>query len=66
LATSRSASKAATGLDRMLVPRSACRVRQPGAMSLFGDGVGDQLLGELSGFPVGVTLPRFHVHQICG
>ena len=32
LATSRSTSSAATGLDRMLVPRSACRVRQLGAM----------------------------------
>ena len=53
LVMSRSTSSAATGLERMLAPRSACRVSMPGTMSCRADGLGDELLGEVGALALG-------------
>jgi hypothetical protein len=52
LVTPRSASKNATGLELMEVPRSACSVSRPGGMLLFVATFLDQPLGQLRAFTI--------------
>ena len=50
LVTPRSASKKATGLELIEVPRSACSVSWPGWMFCFRAALLDQSLGQLGAF----------------